>query len=302
MVEPAAQGEREPIGQVQGIGGVDPGERGVGAELHGAIGQPAGRADDLACARYRRGGSHRQVREDHAERAAGREADPAAVEARPGGEQVGVAPHPSGVCRLDRDAKGQGVGSSSIQRAVWDAVARRALAGRGAVDRLAVRAKHLEILGRRAERCRETVILDAQRAEQWIGWIIAAALEVPVVAVEVVLAELTQVEAGLHRPGPRAVEPAVQGDQARPVQAGLGVGVDRAPVGVQQIHRRGANHPEVVAAAHRQEVDLCRRALPADVGIGARYGRGRGQPPARVTPAVRGQIDRPGSVHRTVLG
>ncbi len=160
--------------------------------------------DDLARTGDPGIGADREIGVDHAQGAVGGEADAAPVEARADGEDVVMPGQSRVVGHLDRTPPGGGVGPGPVDRAIGDAFARLRLAGDQprTGDRQARGRQHLEVARRRLDLVGEAIVIDAERAKQGIGRIGAAALEVAIVAVEVVLVEYPEVAQRLQRPVP----------------------------------------------------------------------------------------------------
>ena len=93
---------------------------------------------------------------------------------------------------------------------------------------------------------RKRVILQAQRIEQRIGGLTAAALDVGVVAVDVGLLELAVIEIALHRPMVAHGVAAVHRDELRLIFGGLRPGVDRAIIVIEKLERGRTDHTEIV--------------------------------------------------------
>ena len=202
----------------------------------------AGGVDDLSRPRHGSVGADEEIGIDVAELAVALETDLAAVDAATDGEVVVVAEQLVVVDALQRGACGDRIGPGAVHRAPRCRGASVARSGR-TIDRPIVLVEELEV---RRRLSRKSVVLQAQRIEQRIGCLAAAALDVGIVAIDMRLLELAQIEIALHRPMVAHGVAAVHRDELRRVLGGLRPGVDRPIIVVDELQRRRSDHTEIV--------------------------------------------------------
>jgi hypothetical protein len=237
-----ARSHRQPIGDVEGVVDVDTVIGIPGGQADRGKADVAGGVDDLSRPRHRGVGADEEIGIDVAELAVALETDLAPVDAATDGEVVVVTKQLVVVDALQRGAGGDRIGPGAIHRAPRCRGASVAGSWR-TIDRPIVLVEELEV---RRRLSRKSVVLQAQRIEQRIGGLAAAALDVGIVAVNMRLLELAQIEIALHRPMVAHGVAAVHRDELRRVLGGLRPGVDRPIIVVDELQRRRSDHTEIV--------------------------------------------------------
>src|SRR5262249_22411425 len=149
--------------------------------------------------------------------------------------------------------------------------------------------------------CWKSIVLQAQRVEQWTSPIAATALELGAVAVDVGLLKLAHVEIALDDPVVGDVIAAVEGKELCLISRGLRPGEDRPVVVVEKLDRRRPDHAEEIVGSARDQMDLRVGALPAEIAVEAGDPRWRLVAPAIVFEPLGGEVEGPFPIPDAVL-
>ncbi len=236
----AAQRQREPAHDIEGVGGVEPVIAVGGVEVDRPD-RAVRLVDDEAPAAHQQ-----QARLDDPELAAALEIDIAVIEAGPGDEVIRVTEQRRVARELQRPAE-----------AVGD--------GRGAVDLAGVRA--IEEIGDGRSVPREQhrrPIAEAQRArcDQRV-----ASLRVRRVAVGDLLAEMAVVEIAVDGDGIAGLVGARRGQEGKIVPCRLRGGEDRATARRQQFDRRRADGVDEIGGAGERDIEAEALAAGAQIAV-----------------------------------
>ncbi|GJE46777.1 hypothetical protein AEGHOMDF_5985 [Methylobacterium soli] len=303
-VEARAGRQREGVGQVDRVGGVEAhievraGHR-TRRDAEGARGaQEVGpEARDVAVERVVRVRGHRQVGIDHAERARRLEAVIGRVDRTADHEAVVEAEHAVAIGGLQRAAIPGRFRLGHVEGAVGHARGERDAGGARipAEEQELVAEGELRLAGRGAE----AVILEAEPAAE--ARTRAAILEIAVVAVDILLAEAAEIGVPGEIPGRRDVDPAGQLQGSDFGRGGLRVGEDRARVAVGEVDRGGGGGAEIGPGQLPDQVELGIGRAIAEVAVdAAERARALIAPAAVVQPVAR-EVDAPGADHLAVL-
>ena len=165
---------------------------------------------------------------------------------------------------------------------------------------MAVLVEDLEVCQRRSGLWK-AIVFEAKLVEQRIGRIAAAALDVGVVTVDVLLMEPAIIEVALHCPMVGHPVAAVEGNQLRLILGGLWPRVDGAIIVGEQFDRRRSDHAEEIVGCGGDEMNLGIGSLPAEIAVEARQPRWRLVAPAVILEAFRREIESPFPVAHAVL-
>src|SRR5579859_1940214 len=191
----------------------------------------------------------------------------ALVESKPYGKDVRMFKERCGPRGLQRSAQRLGARTRAIDGPVGNCIARGGLTRdeRGASNGRAVLAQHLKSRPAWSQSRRKFVILHAQGPEERIPEGRAAALEIPAVAVDVVLAESPAIKRPLQGPGAGGFVRPIERDQAVAIAGRLGEGENGPAILVQQIDGCWSNCAKLGSSACRHDVQFTLACAPPQV-------------------------------------